>query len=175
MQKIRDGTTTAVGGLGQIHKAHIIAAVRRFTGRPCVVVCADELACRRIASDITALSGEDVISLPYREPVFHHVESASRDWEILRLRAMYGLCVGTVPIVVTTPDALLLRTLPPDVLMSHAVFKIGMRLRGSCRKCLSRRDMRAATALKVSPHRAAVLSTSSRLHMLRRPRRLLRR
>lgn len=129
MQKIRDGTTTAVGGLGQIHKAHIIAAVRRFTGRPCVVLCADELACRRIASDITALSGEDVISLPYREPVFHHVESASRDWEILRLRAMYGLCVGTVPIVVTTPDALLLRTLPPDVLMSRTLsLKIGMRL-----------------------------------------------
>ncbi|MEA4823158.1 MAG: transcription-repair coupling factor [Clostridiaceae bacterium] len=126
MQRIRDGTVTAVGGLSLPHKAHVIAAVRRFTGRPLAVVCADELECRRLSADLSVLSGEEVALLPYREPVFVNVESASREWEILRLRTLYGLVLGTTPIVVTTPDALLLRTMSPDTLRARSLtLKLG--------------------------------------------------
>ncbi len=121
LQRIRDGAVTAVGGLSLPHKAHITAAVRRFTGRPLVVVCADELECRRFAADLSVLSGEDVAMLPAREPVFQNVETASREWEILRLRALWGLASGTAPLVVTTPDALLLRTMSPDTLRSASI------------------------------------------------------
>ncbi|MBR6748838.1 MAG: transcription-repair coupling factor [Clostridia bacterium] len=126
LKKIGEGTVTAVGGLSLPHKAHFIAAVRRFTGRPLVVLCADETACRRMAADVQALSGEDVLNLPYRECMFHNVESASREWELARLRAFHELSMGHAGIVVTTPDALLLRTMPEETLKAHTLrLKVG--------------------------------------------------
>ena len=121
LRRVREGTVTAVGGLSLTHKSHLIAAVRHSTGRPCAVVCADEQECRRVAADLAALTGEDVCTLPFREPIFQNVETASREWEVLRLRTLWGLASGTMPIVVTTPDALMLRTLSPDELRSHAL------------------------------------------------------
>ena len=119
LQRLESPGVTAVGGLSLPHKTHILAAVRRITGRPLAVVCPDELECRRAAADLTALTGEEPLLLPAREPVFHNVESASRDWEIGRLRALHALLTAKSPMIVTTPDALMLRTLSPDALRAH--------------------------------------------------------
>ncbi len=121
LRRIESGTVTAVGGLSGAHKAHMAAAVRRFTGRPLVVICADEPECRRMSSDIAFLSGEEPMVLPAREPVFRNIESASRDWEFRRLHALYEISAGTAPLVLTTPDALMLRTISPDALRTHSI------------------------------------------------------
>ena len=48
----------ALSGVAAIHRAHIAAGLALKTGRPVVVVCADESEGERMARDLTALSGK---------------------------------------------------------------------------------------------------------------------
>ena len=50
-----------LSGTGPIHRAHIASALRAFTGRSVVVVCADEGEGKRFAADVNALCGEEAV------------------------------------------------------------------------------------------------------------------
>ena len=56
----------AVSGLSPVHRAHFAAGIRQETGRPVVVVCADELEARRLAGDLAGLAGEEPALLAAR-------------------------------------------------------------------------------------------------------------
>ena len=47
----------AVSGLAAVHRAHFAAALGQETGRPVVVVCADEGEAGRMARDLSYLTG----------------------------------------------------------------------------------------------------------------------
>ena len=64
------------------------------------------------------LTGETPLVLPARELQWRPMES-SRQWENQRLAALYRLADS--PVVVTTPDALVQRCIPPRVLERTAV------------------------------------------------------
>ena len=99
--------------------AHVAAALRRTAGRRIVYVVPDEYDARRVMQDLNSFSGEECVLLPTREFTFQKVETASREWETARLRALdelrrgCGICVASV-------DALLARTMPPAYLESHS-------------------------------------------------------
>ncbi|MEL4107119.1 transcription-repair coupling factor [Oscillospiraceae bacterium WX1] len=107
------GCPAVVSGLSGIHRAHLAATLRRETGRPVVIICADEIEMQRLAGDVEALTGEQTVLLSGREFTFYSAEGASRQLEQRRLRALYRLEEGTVPLLVATVDGLLQRTLPP--------------------------------------------------------------
>ena len=56
----------ALSGAAAIHRAHIAAGLALKTGRPVVVVCADESEGERMARDLAALSGKPVPMLTPR-------------------------------------------------------------------------------------------------------------
>ena len=112
----------ALSGLSAVHRAYLTAVLRRRTGRPTVLVCADEGEAARMAGDLAALLGAEVPVLPGRDLQFHP-GAASRQWEHRRLQVLSALSRGEVPVLAATLEGLLLRTLPPEVL-SRSVFQL---------------------------------------------------
>ena len=110
------GCPAAVSGLSPIHRAHFAAAIRQATGRPVVLVCADEREGERLRSDLTAFTDEQALTLTAREFVFHESAAASRQWEHRRLTVMEAMLSGTAPLIVATVEALLQRTIPREQL-----------------------------------------------------------
>ena len=110
------GCPAAVSGLSPIHRAHFAAAIHQETGRPVVLVCADEREGERLRSDLAAFTGLQAMMLPAREFVFHDSAAVSRQWEHQRLSVMEAMLDGSAPLVVASVDALLQRTVPKEQL-----------------------------------------------------------
>ncbi len=84
----------AVSGLSPVHRAHFAAGLMERTGRPVVMVCADESEAVRIGGDITALTGVPATLLTAREFLFQDGAVASRQWEHPRVAACYAMAQG---------------------------------------------------------------------------------
>ena len=106
----------AVSGLAAVHRAHFAAALGLVTGRPTVVVCADEGEAGRMARDISALAEVQVPMLTPRSYIFHTGTTVSRQWEHRRLTLLDQLGRGEVPFLVATAEALVQYTIPPQTL-----------------------------------------------------------
>ena len=106
----------AVSGLAAVHRAHFAAALGLVTGRPTVVVCADEGEAGRMARDLSALTEVQVPMLTPRSYIFHTGATVSRQWEHRRLTLLDQLGRGEVPFLVATAEALVQYTIPPQTL-----------------------------------------------------------
>ena len=102
----------ALSGAAAIHRCHIAAGVGLITGRPVVVICADETEGARLARDLAAFAGVPVPVLGPRDFTFHNAAALSRQWEHRRL----ALMTGRYPFLVATVEGLLQRTIPLKVL-----------------------------------------------------------
>ena len=106
----------ALSGAAAVHRAHIAAAIGLVTHRPVVLVCADEAEGERLGRDVAAFAGGEVPVLTPRSFTFHNAATVSRQWEHRRLALMDKMSRGELPFVVATVEALLQRTLSPQVL-----------------------------------------------------------
>ena len=106
----------ALSGAAAIHRAHIAAGLALKTGRPVVVVCADESEGERMARDLAALSGKPVPMLTPRSFTFHNAATVSRQWEQRRLAMLRWLSTGELTLAVATVEGLMQRTMEPEVL-----------------------------------------------------------
>ena len=106
----------ALSGAAAIHRVHAAAYIGLTTGRPVVVVCADEGEGQRLARDLGAFTGAPVPVLGPRDFTFHNAAALSRQWEHRRLALMTGLAQGKHPFLVATVEGLLQRTVPPQTL-----------------------------------------------------------
>lgn len=115
-------TPAMATGLSRIHRAHLAAALAAELHRPLVVVCTDERAAQEMAHDLEVLTERPVSLLPYRDFVFHNIESSSREYEHRRIAVLNELSGGKKTIVMSA-EALCMATIPPD-LMKKAAFTI---------------------------------------------------
>ena len=92
------------------------AALRLKSGRPLLMLCADEGEARRQAADLRSLTGREPVLLTGRELHWRELAAVSRQWEYRRLEALYRIRQEESPVIVTTADALALRCIPPQVL-----------------------------------------------------------
>ncbi len=106
----------ALSGAAAIHRVHTAAAIGLMSGRPVVLVCADEGEGERLAADLAALSGQPVPVLTPRSFTFHNAATVSRQWEHRRLSLTRRLSQGEIPFLVATVESLLQRSLPPELL-----------------------------------------------------------
>ena len=109
----------AVTGLSPVHRAMAAAALTAKTGRPLLLLCADEKDAQRQAADIRVLLDIEPVRLPERELQLRPA-AYSRQWENARLAALYRMAKGDAPVVVATAAALVQRCLPRDTLLSAA-------------------------------------------------------
>ena len=104
-----------ITGLAPVHRALAAAALTSDSGRPIVVVCADDTEASRMAGDLQALLGRPAAALTSRDLALFGADAASRDAEHHRLRVFYGLQNDEYGAVAVTADALMLRTMPRDI------------------------------------------------------------
>ena len=109
-----------MSGLSAVHRAHFAAGIWQQTGRPVVLLCADETEADRLAEDLTAFTGQAVRRLSARDFTFHNAAVVSRQWEHRRLSALRALAAGESPLTVCTVESLLQRTLPRALLTQCA-------------------------------------------------------
>ena len=114
------GCPAAVSGLSAVHRAHFAAGIWEQTGRPVVLLCADETEADRLAEDLTAFTGQAVRRLSARDFTFHNAAVVSRQWEHRRLSALRALAAGESLLTVCTVESLLQRTLPRTLLTQCA-------------------------------------------------------
>ena len=116
----------ALSGVAAVHRTHMAAGIGTMTGRPVVVVCADEGEGERLARDLAAFVGQEVPVLTPRSFTFHNAATVSRQWEHRRLALMEKLAAGRLPFLVATVEGLLQRTLPPQALEQYCFrLKVG--------------------------------------------------
>ena len=108
----------AVTGLAPVHRAMVTAAVLAETGRPVLVLCADEKEAQRQAADLAALTGQTPVMLPARELQLRP-GAYSRQWENSRLAALHRMAGGAA-IVVAAVDGMVQRCIPQEVLENAA-------------------------------------------------------
>ena len=120
LKNLNKGASSAVTGIGQINRSHIIAGLRRHSSRPLVIVCQDDMAAKRLQAELKAFLGETAPILPSRELTLYDSAVVSRAWEQKRLRQLHDLQHGLTPVQILTWESLSQRTMPPAVLRQAA-------------------------------------------------------
>ena len=107
-------------GLSHIHKALFMAGLCRSQKRRAVVLVGDEAEASRLCEDLQAL-GMRTLYLPARELSLRQMESASREYEQMRLGVLAAMAEGGYDLVVATADAAMQYTIPPDTLLERTM------------------------------------------------------
>ena len=114
------GETAALSGVGQLPRSHILAGLTRAVSRPALILCPDDQSAQKCQIELAAFLGAAPALLPSREFTFCEAAVVSRGWEQRRLHLLWKLGKGQIPILVSSLEALSLRTMPPAVLFSAA-------------------------------------------------------
>ena len=120
---IQKNISSAITGIGQINRSHLIAGLRRHISHPLVVICQDDIAAKRLQAELKAFIGVEAPILPSRELTLYDSAVVSRAWEQKRLRQLYDLSIGNSPLQIFSWEALSQRTMPRQVL-HQAVFSL---------------------------------------------------
>lgn len=89
------------------------------TGTPALIVCPEEKDCIRLLA-VLEHSGLRSAFYMTRDLTFYNI-TASHEYEHERLRVLYGLLCGDYDVIVTTPDATLGYTIPPQRLLDATI------------------------------------------------------
>ena len=120
---LRRHENVAITGIGQINRSHMIAGLHQDFSNPIVVICQDDMAAKRLQEELKSFTGSTAPILPSRDLTLYDAAVVSRRWEQKRLRQLYDLAQGNVPLQIFTWESLSQRTMPKDVLLG-AVFTL---------------------------------------------------
>ena len=120
LESVGKNRSAAITGVGQINRSHLIAGLRRHTNRPVIVLCQDDMAAKRLQTELQSFLGETAPVLPSRELTLYDSAVVSRAWEQKRLRQLYDLAQSRTQLQIMSYEALSMRTMPPQVLLQAA-------------------------------------------------------
>ena len=120
VQTVRAGQSAAVTGIGQINRSHILAGLHQECTQPLVIICQDDIAAKRLQTELKSFLGITAPVLPNRELTLYDSAVVSRAWEQKRLRQLYDLCRGATALQIFTWESLSQRTMPRQVLLETA-------------------------------------------------------
>ncbi len=106
-------------GLSEIHKSHFLYSLSKELEQPVLVITEDEASARRMCDDINVMHGGKEAAAflyPARDFTFRQVETASKEYEQIRIGVLSRLISGNCPICFASVEALLQRTIPPQEL-----------------------------------------------------------
>jgi len=125
LASVQSDTATAIVGIGQINRSHLIAGLHADCNRPIVLICSDDSAAKQLQEELKAFTGFSSPVLPSRELTLYDSAAVSRSWEQKRLRQLYALKQGQTPIQILPWESLSQRTIPSSVLL-NTVFSLAV-------------------------------------------------
>ena len=120
LEALKNGTTAAITGIGQINRSHMISGLYAATNQPLVVICQDDMAAKRLQEELQAFLKQTFPVLPGRELTLYDSSVVSRSWEQKRLRQFYDLATGATRLQILSWESLCQRTMPREVLLGAA-------------------------------------------------------
>ena len=66
------------------------------------MICQDEMAASRLQEELESFLGVQIPILPERELTFVEASGVSRQWEQKRLKLLYDLAAGKLPLVISS-------------------------------------------------------------------------
>ena len=120
LEAVRKNSSSAVTGIGQINRSHLLSALRQDTARPLVIVCQDDMVAKRLAEELKAFTGQLPAILHSRELTLYDTAVVSRGWEQKRLRQLFDLATGKTSVQICSWEALSQRTMPKNILLGSA-------------------------------------------------------
>lgn len=122
------GGVLSAYGLDDSQRIHMLCALQVKTGRPLLLVTANDATAQRATDDINQLIGGAVV-LPSREVSFLRTAASSHEISLRRLEALGLLLTGKLRVLVAPADAIMYRLMPRDEFMRHIItVRAGMRL-----------------------------------------------
>ncbi|MBE6928279.1 MAG: transcription-repair coupling factor [Ruminococcaceae bacterium] len=118
LEAVEKNQVVGMSGVAQINRSHLIATTLNSLKRPALILCQDELAARRTQQELESFLGKEFPLLPSRDLTFHNASAISRGWEHKRLKLLYDMANGNAPVVITTWEAFVMRTMPKSALFS---------------------------------------------------------
>ena len=123
--KVRTGKrperrTVELVGLTDSQRAHVLAALCSDTGRPLIIVTANQLIAEKLLSDLARMLDRAAALLPAREVSFSSLAS-SHELSSRRLDALYRALSGQLRALVLPVDAILHRLMPRDEFMRNVI------------------------------------------------------
>ncbi len=112
----------ACTGLSLIHKAAVLAAVYRQTGKKAVVITHDEASANELKADLISM-GINCLNFPVRDYCLGNLSGYSKEYEHKRTDTLSALAGGAFEMLTLSVDAAVQLTVPPDIL-SDAVFTL---------------------------------------------------
>ena len=109
-----------LSGAAQLGRSHLIASVIHHTNRPALILCQDEMAARRSQEELKSFLDLEIPILPSRDLGFYSASAISRQFEQKRLKLLYELSMGKCPLLISTWEALCVRTMPKSSLFACA-------------------------------------------------------
>ncbi|MBP3388759.1 MAG: transcription-repair coupling factor, partial [Clostridia bacterium] len=113
-------TPAMLTGLGHIHKALWIHSLCRSLNRRAVVLTGDEAEASRLSEELSAM-GTEALLLPARDLALRRVESASHEYEQLRLATLTRMAQGNYTCVIASAEAAAQFTLPAGLLLRRSL------------------------------------------------------
>ncbi|WP_440299628.1 transcription-repair coupling factor [Huintestinicola butyrica] len=116
----------AVSGLSSIHKAQLALIISTLSeeSAPLLIITDDEAGAKRICDDINEMCGASETAAyiyPAKDITLARVESVSKEYEYQRLCVLARLIDGSCKIVCASAEAVMQRTIPPDVLADRTI------------------------------------------------------
>ena len=108
-----DGATDAI-------YASLIEDINKHDKRPTLIICSEEKECVRVKNFLRQFGIRTAFFIG-RDLTFYNI-TASHEYEHERLRVLSGLLDNSYGAIVTTPDAALSYTMPPDVLIGSLTY-----------------------------------------------------
>ncbi len=116
LKSIQKNEATALTGIGQICRSHLVAGLYSHTDRPIVVICSDDIAAKRLQEELQAFTGIAFPNLPNKELTFYDGAVTSHNWEQKRLRQFFELGSRKNRLQIFSWEAMCQRTIPAEVL-----------------------------------------------------------
>lgn len=105
----------SASGLSLVHKAMLIAALSKDSGRPALVITADEGEAVRLSEDLAAV-GLRAFIYPYRDLTLRSIAVKSREYEHIRIGTLTKMLESDYDVVLASVSAAAQYTLPPALL-----------------------------------------------------------
>ena len=107
-------------GLSSVHKAAVVSALIKQSGKKAIVITPDEAEAVKIAEDTVSL-GINTVVLPSRDLFIGDITAASKEYEHARLGTLSRILDGDFELVCLSVEAATEYAIPPKVLKERVI------------------------------------------------------